>query len=96
MTRWNQTELFPQMVPLHIRLGGDTPKTRRLQLMKTRYTKPKCRVCRDVATHYSTLHKRYVCREHLSAEDRKRLTVAWQWANIILPIQRHLQLHGRG
>lgn len=94
MTRWNQEELFPRNTPLSF--GGDTPKTRRLSMMRTRYTKPKCRICRAPATHYSTLHKRHVCPNHLSAEDRKRLTVAWQWTNIVLPIQRHLQLIGRG
>jgi len=97
MAGWNTNDnLFPHTVPLTVQLGGDTPKTRRLTLLKSRYGKKKCRVCRGLATYYSTLHKRHVCKEHLSKEDRKRMSVEWQWANIVLPIQRHLGLFGRG
>lgn len=83
--------LFPRTKPLE-----DTPKSRRLVMMRTKYNRPKCIGCAKKATYYSTLHKRYVCTGHLSKEDRKRLTMEWQWANIVLPIQRHVQLYGRG
>lgn len=82
--------LFPRTKPLE-----DTPKNRRLVMMRTKYNRPRCWGCDKRATHFSTLHKRHTCREHLSKEDRKRLTVEWQWANIVLPIQRHLNLLGR-
>ena len=83
--------LFPRTKPLE-----DTPKTRRLVMMRTLNNRPKCYGCQARATHFSTLHKRYACREHLSKEDRKRLTVEWQWTSIVIPIQRHLERLGRG
>lgn len=91
MTRWTHTRLFPQVIPL-----DDTPKTRRLTMMKTMYGTPRCHACSRTATHFSTLHKRFTCWEHLTKEDRKRLTMEWQWTHIVLPMQRHLDVLKRG
>ena len=89
---WNVGVLFPHIHPLTLQMGGDTPRTRRLSWMKTVYTRKRCREveCPRTAHYLAPRPKHHWCNTHLPEEDRKRLSVEWQYRMIILPIASQL------
>ena len=93
----NVSGLFPQVNPLSVVMGGDTPKTRRLIWMKTVYRHYKCREpgCTRRAHYLALRTRKNWCKHHLPEEDRKRLSAEWQWRSIILPIARHVEQFSR-
>ncbi len=76
-----------------IRRLEDTPKSRRLQFMKTRFNKRKCRTC-GKTSHYK-LKRLSWCKEHLPDSLRDRLNMSWQMTNCILPLARVIEAKGR-
>ena len=57
------------------------PKVRRMQLMLTRYLKPKCIECGELA--YYKLVKRAWCKGHLPSKLRKKLSLEYQYSRLI-------------
>ena len=60
---------------------ADNPKTRRLQFMLTRYVKPKCIICNELA-HYKQPRRAW-CNDHLPNKFRKMLSLEAQMARIV-------------
>lgn len=90
MIETRSSKLIGPLFP-HVKQLANDPKTRRLQLFKTKYSRPICRCCTAKA-YYMTLlpEKAYWCREHLPEALRRRLSAEWQWRNIVLPLSRYL------
>ena len=80
-----KSAFFPETPQL-----SDDAKTRRLTMLKTLYHKPLCWQCRRKATYFNPVDGEHYCTPHLPADARRRLTMEWQWREIIMPIDRHV------
>lgn len=90
MTETRSATLIGPLFP-HVKQLTNDAKTRRLQLFKTKYGRPTCRVCTTKAYYMTLLPERtYWCREHLPAVLKRRLSAEWQMRNIVLPLARYL------
>ena len=87
--RWNQDDMFPQTMSLDLVYGGDTPKTKRLHMLKTHNNRPECR-CGKRAHYLALRTGDHWCKLHLPDEDQRRLQLDWQMNFVVLPIAQHL------
>jgi len=70
---------------------SNNPKTRRLQFMKTRYTRPKCGMCGRLAHYSRTYPKReFYCKRDLPTKLREKLSLEYQWLHYIMPLSNYL------
>ena len=104
-SEWDNTEVKPKKDRKRLfhnvfhkkKALEDTPKERRKQFMRTRYTKPKCSLggCANKAIYYipRKVGMRW-CREHLPAELAERLTCEWQYKVCIVPYARFMDNSG--
>ena len=73
---------------------ADTPKSRRLQFMKTRFRKMKCAVC-GVPAHYmvSLPRRKAWCKGCFPSEMRVKLDITYQYVTYIMPLADYLDGH---
>ena len=91
MTSQTKSEWFPPTLPLTEFYGGNTPKTRRMHMLRTHNYRPECR-CGKRAHYFAPRTKTHWCKLHLPDEDRRRLRLDWQMDHVVLPIAHHLDL----